>query len=116
VDEKSDEAIVPWKVDCLALGMLSCMKRGFDLLSQHKGIHLDLATIPAEDPRTRAILCQTVLIYRGQRRDDAIRMMPEALHLATKKEGSDESQIAITAWSAKVSTSLMCFSANRRAR
>jgi error-prone DNA polymerase len=36
---------------CLALGMLSCMKRGFDLLAEHKGIHLDLATIP---PRIRA--------------------------------------------------------------
>jgi error-prone DNA polymerase len=26
------------KVDCLALGMLSCMKRAFDLLAAHKGI------------------------------------------------------------------------------
>jgi error-prone DNA polymerase len=40
------------KVDCLALGMLSCMKRSFDLLAEHKGITRDLATIPAEDPRT----------------------------------------------------------------
>jgi error-prone DNA polymerase len=44
------------KVDCLALGMLSCMKRGFDLLKEHKGITLDLATIPAEDPRTYAMI------------------------------------------------------------
>ena len=44
------------KVDCLALGMLSCMKRGFDLLKNHKGIALDLATIPAEDPRTYAMI------------------------------------------------------------
>ncbi len=44
------------KVDCLALGMLSCMKRGFDLLKEHKGIELDLATIPAEDPRTYAMI------------------------------------------------------------
>ena len=44
------------KVDCLALGMLSCMKRGFDLLRHHKGIALDLATIPAEDPRTYAMI------------------------------------------------------------
>jgi DNA polymerase III alpha subunit len=41
------------KVDCLAL---SCMKRGFDLLAEHKGIALDLATIPAEDPRTYAMI------------------------------------------------------------
>jgi len=44
------------KVDCLALGMLSCMKRGLNLLTQHKGIDLDLATIPAEDPRTYAMI------------------------------------------------------------
>ena len=44
------------KVDCLALGMLSCMKRGFDLLRDHKGVSLDLATIPAEDPRTYAMI------------------------------------------------------------
>ena len=36
--------------------MLSCMKRGFDLLAEHKGITLDLATIPAEDPRTYAMI------------------------------------------------------------
>jgi error-prone DNA polymerase len=44
------------KVDCLALGMLSCMKRGFDLLALHKGIRLDLATIPAEDSKTYAMI------------------------------------------------------------
>jgi error-prone DNA polymerase len=44
------------KVDCLALGMLSCMKRAFDLLSNHKGVDLDLASIPAEDPRTYAMI------------------------------------------------------------
>ena len=44
------------KVDCLALGMLSCMKRGFDLLKEHKGIAHDLATIPSEDPRTYAMI------------------------------------------------------------
>ena len=44
------------KVDCLALGMLSCMKRAFDLLAGHKDIRLDLATIPAEDPRTYAMI------------------------------------------------------------
>jgi error-prone DNA polymerase len=44
------------KVDCLALGMLSCMKRGFDLLAEHKGVTLDLASVPAEDPRTYAMI------------------------------------------------------------
>lgn len=44
------------KVDILALGMLSCMRRAFDLLAAHKDIGLDLATIPAEDPRTYAMI------------------------------------------------------------
>ena len=44
------------KVDVLALGMLSCMRRAFDLLAEHKDIQLDLATIPAEDPRTYAMI------------------------------------------------------------
>jgi error-prone DNA polymerase len=44
------------KVDCLALGMLTCMKRAFNFLAEAKGIELDLATIPAEDPRTYAMI------------------------------------------------------------
>ena len=44
------------KVDCLALGMLTCLKRGLDLLKDHKGVALDLATIPPEDPRTYAMI------------------------------------------------------------
>ena len=44
------------KVDVLALGMLTCMKKGLDLLAEHKDIALDLATIPAEDPQTYAMI------------------------------------------------------------
>jgi len=55
-DKDDIDALRFMKVDCLALGMLSCMKRAFDLLDEHKGIRLDLATIPAEDPRTYAMI------------------------------------------------------------
>jgi error-prone DNA polymerase len=44
------------KVDVLGLGMLGCMRRVFDLLAEHKGERLDLATIPAEDPATYAMI------------------------------------------------------------
>lgn len=44
------------KVDVLALGMLTCMKKGLDLLTEHKGQHYTLQTIPAEDPRTYAMI------------------------------------------------------------
>jgi error-prone DNA polymerase len=55
-DKDDIDALRFMKVDCLALGMLSCMKRGLDLLVEHKGIALDLASIPAEDPRTYAMI------------------------------------------------------------
>jgi error-prone DNA polymerase len=38
------------KVDCLALGMLSCIRRAFDLIESAGGPQLTLATVPAEDP------------------------------------------------------------------
>jgi error-prone DNA polymerase len=37
------------KVDVLALGMLSCLKRGLDLLQQHYGADYALATLPQGD-------------------------------------------------------------------
>jgi len=46
------------KVDVLALGMLSCLKRGFDLLADHKGLKLDLAGVPAEDPGTYEMIAR----------------------------------------------------------
>jgi error-prone DNA polymerase len=38
------------KVDCLALGMLSCIRRAFELVASVGGPKLTLATVPAEDP------------------------------------------------------------------
>jgi error-prone DNA polymerase len=55
-DKDDIDALRFMKADCLALGMLSCMKRGLDLLAKHKGIALDLATIPAEDLKTYAMI------------------------------------------------------------
>jgi len=55
-DKDDIDALKFMKVDVLALGMLTCMKKAFDLLADHKGVTLDLATIPAEDPRTYAMI------------------------------------------------------------
>lgn len=55
-DKDDIDALKFMKVDVLALGMLSCMRRAFDLLAEHKDIQLDLATIPPEDPRTYAMI------------------------------------------------------------
>jgi error-prone DNA polymerase len=44
------------KVDVLALGMLSCLRRGLDLLKRHYGKDYSLATLPAEDPAVYEML------------------------------------------------------------
>jgi error-prone DNA polymerase len=55
-DKDDIDALRFMKVDILALGMLTCMKKGLNLLAEHKGANLDLATIPPEDPRTYAMI------------------------------------------------------------
>ncbi|MEQ9409218.1 MAG: error-prone DNA polymerase [Fuerstiella sp.] len=49
-DKNDLDALGLLKVDCLALGMLSCIRRCFELIRQHHNCQLTLATIPAEDP------------------------------------------------------------------
>ena len=46
------------KVDVLALGMLSCIRKSFDLLRQHHGRDLGMATLPREDPAVYDMLCK----------------------------------------------------------
>ncbi len=55
-DKDDIDALGFMKVDVLGLGMLGCMRIAFELLAQHKDIQLDLASIPAEDPRTYAMI------------------------------------------------------------
>ncbi|HET7717989.1 MAG TPA: error-prone DNA polymerase, partial [Bauldia sp.] len=44
------------KVDILALGMLSCIRRAFEFMARHYGEELTLATIPSEDPAVYRML------------------------------------------------------------
>ncbi len=44
------------KVDVLALGMLTCIRKCFDLLRYCYGLNHDLASIPPDDPETYAML------------------------------------------------------------
>lgn len=46
------------KVDCLGLGIMTCLHRAFDLLQAHLGIHLDLASIPPNDAATYDMICR----------------------------------------------------------
>ncbi len=45
------------KVDVLSLGMLTCIRKSFDLLQKHFAVDYDLATLPSEDPAVYDMLC-----------------------------------------------------------
>ncbi len=46
------------KVDVLALGMLSCIRKAFALMKMHEGVGHDLASVPREDPAVYDMLCK----------------------------------------------------------
>ncbi|MCX8499362.1 MAG: error-prone DNA polymerase, partial [Caulobacteraceae bacterium] len=57
-DKNDIDALKMMKVDVLALGMLSAIRRGFDLIGDAYGRDLCLATVPREDPAVYQMLCQ----------------------------------------------------------
>ncbi|MHB8898419.1 MAG: error-prone DNA polymerase [Thermoguttaceae bacterium] len=63
----ADRTVIQWnkddldelgilKVDCLALGMLTAIRKCFDLVERHQGTRLTLATVPPEDPQVYAMI------------------------------------------------------------
>ena len=57
--EKSDlEDLGLLKVDVLGLGMLTAIRRSFDLIRGFDGRELTLANVPAEDPRVYDMICE----------------------------------------------------------
>ncbi len=49
-DKDDLDALGLLKVDVLALGMLSAIRRAFDMISQRRGVPFAMADVPAEDP------------------------------------------------------------------
>ncbi len=45
------------KIDVLALGMLTCIRKAFNLIKLHYGIDFTLATIPQDDPAVYEMIC-----------------------------------------------------------
>ena len=46
------------KVDVLALGMLTCIRKAFELLEKHHGLPMTLAKVPREDTAVYDMLCR----------------------------------------------------------
>jgi error-prone DNA polymerase len=57
-DKDDIDALQILKVDVLALGMLTCIRKCFDLIAAHHGRRHDLASIPREDPVVYDMLCR----------------------------------------------------------
>src|SRR5436189_5360239 len=45
------------KIDVLALGMLTCIRKCFDLVKEHYNLNLTLANIPQDDPAVYEMIC-----------------------------------------------------------
>ena len=76
-DKDDIDALGILKVDILALGMLTCIRKCFDLISAHYDEHFTLATTPREDPRVYEMLCRgdSVGVFQVESRAQ-INMLP----------------------------------------
>lgn len=57
-DKDDVDALNMMKVDVLALGMLTCIRKCFDLIADHKGQRYRLATVPQDDEPVYDMLCR----------------------------------------------------------
>jgi error-prone DNA polymerase len=57
-DKDDVDALNMMKVDVLALGMLTCIRKCFDLIADHKGERYELATIPQDQKPVYDMLCR----------------------------------------------------------
>jgi len=77
----ADRTVIQWdkddldamgllKVDCLALGMLSAIRRALELVSRHRGRTLAMQDVPAEDPAVYAMIqrADTVGVFQIESR------------------------------------------------
>ncbi len=55
-DKDDIDVLRMMKVDVLALGILTCIRKAFDLIRIHEGRPYDLATVPREDPAVYEML------------------------------------------------------------
>jgi len=65
------------KVDVLALGMLTCIRKALDLMRAHEGVDHDLATVPAEQSDVYDMLCRgdSIGVFQVESRAQ-INMLP----------------------------------------
>ena len=57
-DKDDIEELGILKIDVLALGMLTCIRKAFDLIEAHHGERWELATVAREEPQVYDMLCK----------------------------------------------------------
>lgn len=57
-DKDDIDALGLLKVDVLALGMLTAIRKSFELLDRHRGEYRDLANVPPDDGKVYDMLCR----------------------------------------------------------
>jgi len=64
------DAVGFFKIDILALGMLTCIRKAFDFVKQHYGPDLTLANIPQDDPKVYEMIChaETIGVFQIESR------------------------------------------------
>ncbi len=69
-DKDDLDALGILKIDCLALGMLTAIRRAFDGIARIRGERMDLASVPAEDPDVYDMACagDTVGVFQIESR------------------------------------------------
>jgi error-prone DNA polymerase len=69
-DKDDLDALGLLKVDCLALGMLTAIRKSLDFISARKGYCFEMQDIPAEDPQTYEMICKadTVGVFQIESR------------------------------------------------
>ncbi|MFY0682758.1 MAG: error-prone DNA polymerase [Thalassovita sp.] len=56
-DKDDIDALGILKIDILSLGMLTCIRKSFDLLLEHHNLSMAISTVPQEDAKTYDMLC-----------------------------------------------------------
>lgn len=87
----ADRSVVQWdkddldavgllKIDLLALGMLSCIRRALELVSERRRSRFEMGDIPAEDAETYDMICQadTIGVFQIESRAQ-MSMLPRML-------------------------------------
>src|SRR5262249_49730283 len=79
-DKDDIETLGILKVDCLSLGMLTAIRKCFELMKRHENTDFTLATVPAKDSATYDMICRadTVGVFQIESRAQ-MSMLPRLL-------------------------------------